>query len=267
MGKTQASFSSRVLSRLVGTAACPRLVDVRRSEVFEAATDLIPGAVWRDHRDAETWAGELHGSGEIVVYCVHGHQVGLSAAALLREQGFDARYLSGGIEGYRASGGPLIKKSPGLPDGVTDRSQWVAATGIGLDGLARTWFVRRFLDPAAVLHFVEPDWVEEVASELGARPIRSAAPGQGDGCRLHDFFLRYSLRDDALNDLAGLVEKAGRDRDGSGQAGIGLPAMIAGLTEVFEEDAARVSAALPVFDALYVGCRLGTADPAAPEGS
>ena len=267
MGKTQASFSPRVLSRLVGTAACPRIVDVRRSEVFEAATDLIPGAVWRDHGDAETWADELRGGGEIVVYCVHGHQVGLSAAALLRNRGFDARYLSGGVERYRALGGPLIKKSPGLRDGAKHPSQWVTATGIGLDGLARAWFVRRFLDPGAVLHFVEPDWVEEVASELGARPIPPAAPGQGEGCRLHDFFLRYSLRNDALSDLAGLVETAGRDRGGSGQTKIGLPAMIAGLADVFEEDAARVSAALPIFDALYAGCRRRTAAPAASEGS
>jgi rhodanese-related sulfurtransferase len=34
-----------------------------------------------------------------VVYCVYGHEVGQRAAALLREAGWDARYLLGGIEG------------------------------------------------------------------------------------------------------------------------------------------------------------------------
>ena len=267
MGEKTPSVTPEDLIPVIGTGACPRIVDVRRAEAFAAATEMIPGAIWHDHRDAEAWGRTLRGGGEPVVYCVHGHQVSQSAAALLRSLGVGARYLAGGIEAYREAGGTLIKRSAGVRDRSDGRSHWVATVGADLDGLARAWFIRRFLDPAAVLHFVEADWVAEVAAELRGQPIRPEAPDQGDGYRLHDFFLRYSLGDGALQDLAGIVETAGRDCGDARQAGIGLSTVIEGLAVVYGDDAARVSATLPVFDALYAGCRRRAQEGTAREGS
>jgi len=80
-------------------------VDVRRRGAFEAAPDMIAGAVWRDPERVDEWAGEFAGS-DVVVYCVHGHEVGRSTVARLREAGVNARFLAGGIEAWKMAGLP-----------------------------------------------------------------------------------------------------------------------------------------------------------------
>jgi Fe-Mn family superoxide dismutase len=91
------------------TAEC-LLIDVRRAPLFEQSSQKLPGAVWRDPAAVEQWAGELPRDREVIVYCVHGHEVSQAAASRLRERGLRARYLSGGLEGWRAAGLPLAAK-------------------------------------------------------------------------------------------------------------------------------------------------------------
>ena len=237
---------------------------MRRLEAFGAAAEALPGAVWRDHRDAGSWGRAIADGGVVIVYCVHGHQVSQSAAALMRGQGVGALYLAGGIEAYREAGGITIKTSPGLQDRKADASHWVAATDADLESLVRVWFVRRFLDPAALLHFVEADWVDEVAAELGGRPIRPKSSEQDEGRSLNDFFLHYCSGDPALRDFARIVEAS---REDDRRLGVEVSTMIEGLFEVFDDDPARESAALPVFDAIYAGCRRRASTGAAPKRS
>jgi len=47
---------------------------------------------------------------EIVVYCVYGHEVGRATAMQLRAAGLKARFLRGGIDGWRAAGRALQPK-------------------------------------------------------------------------------------------------------------------------------------------------------------
>jgi Fe-Mn family superoxide dismutase len=89
-------------------------IDVRRSAVFAEATDMIPGARWHDPADVDQWAPSLAGA-PVVVYCVHGHEVGQSAAACLRALGVPALYLIGGIEAWRAAGLPLQARQGDAP--------------------------------------------------------------------------------------------------------------------------------------------------------
>ena len=84
-------------------------VDVRRKGAYEAAPDLIDGAVWRDPERVDEWAAEYAGA-EVVVYCVYGHEVGQSTAARLRDAGVAARFLSGGIEDWKKAGRPVSTK-------------------------------------------------------------------------------------------------------------------------------------------------------------
>jgi len=84
-------------------------IDVRRKGAYEAAPDLIEGAVWRDPEKVDEWARELAGS-EVVVYCVFGHEVGQSTAARLRDAGVDARFLVGGIEDWKKAGRQVTPK-------------------------------------------------------------------------------------------------------------------------------------------------------------
>ncbi len=84
-------------------------IDVRRKGAYEAAPELIEGAVWLDPEKVDEWAGGLAGT-EVVVYCVYGHEVGQSTAARLRDAGVSARYLAGGIEDWKAAGLPMKAK-------------------------------------------------------------------------------------------------------------------------------------------------------------
>ena len=93
----------------IQNAAGIKRIDVRRKGAYEAAPDLIQGAVWRDPEKVNEWAGELAGA-QIVVYCVYGHEVGQSTAARLQVAGVSARYLTGGIEDWKKSGKPVERK-------------------------------------------------------------------------------------------------------------------------------------------------------------
>jgi Fe-Mn family superoxide dismutase len=82
------------------------VLDVRKTEDVEAASDRIAGADWRDPAALAGWAGELPRDRLVVTYCVYGFQISGDAAAELRRRGFDAGNLAGGIAAWHAIGAP-----------------------------------------------------------------------------------------------------------------------------------------------------------------
>jgi len=86
------------------------LLDVRRAGVFQAASSMLPNAVWRDPAHVSAWAGELPSDREVLVYCVYGHEVGRVTALRLRALGVKARFLEGGIDAWQAAGLPTVAK-------------------------------------------------------------------------------------------------------------------------------------------------------------
>ena len=105
--------ASEALGAAQDEAADSVLVDVRRAGVFEAASAVIPASNWRDPASVDSWAADLPAERELIVYCVHGHEVSRSTAMRLRAAGLKARYLRGGIEGWQAAGRPLADKAAG----------------------------------------------------------------------------------------------------------------------------------------------------------
>ena len=95
------SISSEKLSRLIGTANAPALIDVRIDEDFAADPRLIPGATRRSHLDVQDWAGGLTGQ-SVVVICQKGQKLSDGTAAWLRHGGISAEILEGGHLGWRA---------------------------------------------------------------------------------------------------------------------------------------------------------------------
>lgn len=83
------------------------ILDVRRAADRDASTDRLPGAVWRDPNDIEHWSATLSRDEEIVVYCVRGGSVSNSVVDALQARGLKARFIEGGIEGWKAAGGEL----------------------------------------------------------------------------------------------------------------------------------------------------------------
>jgi Fe-Mn family superoxide dismutase len=93
----------------VEKSAALKRIDVRRKGAFDAGSDLVAGAQWRDPENVDQWAQDYAGA-EVVVYCVYGHEVGQSTAARLRDAGIVARFLSGGIEDWKKAGRPMQSK-------------------------------------------------------------------------------------------------------------------------------------------------------------
>jgi superoxide dismutase, Fe-Mn family len=87
-----------------------RVMDVRRAAAFEQATTMLPNATWRDPERVNEWAGELRAGQEVIVYCVHGHEVGRNTAAALQARGVNASFLAGGIEGWKDAGNAVVAK-------------------------------------------------------------------------------------------------------------------------------------------------------------
>jgi len=101
------------LSTLVADRVKIALLDVRRQPAFDADPRLIPGAVWQDPERVGTWAATLNRNQRVVVYCVHGHEVSRGVVDHLRGLGIEAALLEGGIEAWKAAGGPVTVASGG----------------------------------------------------------------------------------------------------------------------------------------------------------
>ncbi len=99
------------LSTLRRQDPAPLVIDVRREAVYVVAPDRIAGAMRRDPEAVAAWGPALPRDTPVVVYCVHGHQVSQNAAAALRAQGLQARFLEGGLEAWRATGGAIEARS------------------------------------------------------------------------------------------------------------------------------------------------------------
>src|SRR5262249_28983408 len=122
----------------------------------------LPHAIKRDPAAVDAWADELEPWRPVVVYCVRGHEVGQHAAAALAARGLDARYLEGGLEGWRAGGGAT--------DAARLPTRWVTRERPKIDRIACPWLIRRFIDAEAQFAYVPADRVRAYAAETGMTP-------------------------------------------------------------------------------------------------
>ena len=101
------------LMSLFNTPQPPVVVDVRRRPAFEADPAMLPNAIWRDPHAVEEWAAKLPPGCSLVVYCAHGHEVSRGVRDALRRRGAKVGIIEGGIEGWRAAGGPVVAAQQG----------------------------------------------------------------------------------------------------------------------------------------------------------
>ena len=84
------------------------ILDVRRAADREAAPEHLAGADWKDPEQLANWADSLPTDQDIVVYCVRGGSVSNSVVDALQAKGVKARFIEGGIEGWKAAGGEVV---------------------------------------------------------------------------------------------------------------------------------------------------------------
>jgi len=251
------------LLRRIGTADAPRLFDVRRREAFEADTQVIPTACWRDHRRTADWADTLRNDEAVVLYCAHGEQVSQAAAAVLRARGKTAFALRGGIAAWRAIGGPRIRKAGWPQRDETHPGRWVTRTRPKVDRIACPWFLRRFVDRDAEILFVAADQVVAVANEVTATPfdVEDVPFGhRGERCSFDAFLDAFEVDDAALRRLAVIVRGADTGRPDLAPEAAGLHALSQGLSRAVADDRQALEAGFPIYDALYAWCRGPAAD-------
>ncbi|MCW5662165.1 MAG: superoxide dismutase [Burkholderiaceae bacterium] len=85
-----------------------QIVDARPRHYVSRTRDIMDGATWRDPERVQEWQGELSKDQPVVVFCVYGFHVGCRTARVLRDAGFDAKYMAGGHAAWRAIGGKTL---------------------------------------------------------------------------------------------------------------------------------------------------------------
>jgi Fe-Mn family superoxide dismutase len=103
---TLPSLSVEELAAQIAKGEPVQVLDARPRHHISRTVDLMEGATWRDPDRVEEWIGELATDRPVAVYCAYGFHVGCNVTRALRERGFDARYVRGGVSAWYAAGGP-----------------------------------------------------------------------------------------------------------------------------------------------------------------
>ena len=243
----------------LGRSGQPLILDVRRAAAFDAAPHLIAGAL-RVAPDALDQAlPQLPRDREVVVYCVHGHELSQNAARQLIAAGFDARFLDGGIGHWQEDALPLMGKDAplGLPASPGAPSRWVTRERPKIDRIACPWLIRRFIDPLAEFLYVPSDQVMAAAERERAIPydvpgVRISHRGpEGELCSFDALIADCGLDDPCLHDLARIVRGADTGKPELTPQSAGLLAISLGLSVNFPDDHAMLEQGMVVYDALY----------------
>src|SRR5438132_1509996 len=95
------------VKEMLDTGKPVQIIDARPRHSMSRQQDIMDGATWRDPDLVQEWSGELSKSDPVVVFCVYGFHVGCKTAIMLREAGFDAKYMKGGHSAWKAIGGAI----------------------------------------------------------------------------------------------------------------------------------------------------------------
>jgi rhodanese-related sulfurtransferase len=248
------AISAAELRRETAGNNAPIIIDVRRRPAFTEADGMISGALRREPEQVGAWAKSLPRASAVVVYCVHGREVSQGSATALNEIGIAARYLEGGLEGWKEAEGPLDHKPR---NGST---RWITRERPKIDRIACPWLIARFVDSDAEFHYVPTKDVLQAAKERDALPYD--IPGvhfshDGDLCSFDAFLKHYRLTDPALKALAVIVRGADTARLDLAPQAAGLAAISLGLSRNYQDDHEMLKHGMVMYDALYTWCKEG----------
>jgi rhodanese-related sulfurtransferase len=252
-------ISVATLASRLGKSSQPVIIDCRREKTFASAETLIAGATWRDPFLVDEWINYLPRHRDIVVYCVHGHEISKNVCAALRAAHINAYTLEGGIVAWQDAAQLTLKKNPALtiPSAINAPSRWITRERPKIDRIACPWLIRRFVDPFAEFLYVPSSEVLHEAARQNA--IAYDVPGVtfshrgqlGERCSFDAFMDDFELHNAALNALANIVRGADTGKPELTSQSSGLLAVSLGLSQLYENDIEMLEHGMIIYDALY----------------
>lgn len=252
-------ISIATLACRLGRASQPLIIDCRREKTFAGASTVIAGATWRDPFLVEEWLTYLPCHRDIVVYCVHGHEISKNVCAALRAAHINAYTLEGGIVAWQDACHLTLKKNtdPLIPSLINAPSRWITRERPKIDRIACPWLIRRFIDPLAEFVYVASSEVLHEAARL--RAIAYDVPGvtfshrgqHGERCSFDALMDDFELQNVALDALATIVRGADTGKPELTLQSPGLLAVSLGLSQLYENDIEMLEHGMIIYDALY----------------
>lgn len=257
-------ISAHDLWTLIGTGDAPRIVDVRREDIYRSAPGVIPSSSWHDPAHP---ALLLKNTGDdarrLVIACKAGHELSQTVAAHLRADGLQVSALAGGYTAWSEAGLPLISRSALERFASRRPSLWITRRRPKIDRVACPWLIRRFIDPEARFLFVDPPDVLAAARETGA--IAFDIEGveishEGEGCSFDTLLKLFGLEiEPSLARLALIVRGADTARPDLAPEAAGLLAISLGLSSLAaDDDHGLLERGFVVYDALYAWLRFAS---------
>ncbi len=102
------TITPNALQTLLAAGTSITLLDVRRNDDRDKEPTAIPDARWLDPAAVEDWSNDLDTDSEIVLYCVRGGSVSNAVVDALQAKGLKARFIEGGLEAWKATGGTTV---------------------------------------------------------------------------------------------------------------------------------------------------------------
>jgi len=253
-------ISPNKLARLIGTSACPVLIDVRLDEDFDTDPHLIPSAHRRSHETVADWSTSFAGQ-RVVVICQRGQKLSEGVAAWLRHAGASAEVLEGGSAAWHAAGLPTVRADRLPPRNMQGRTVWVTRARPKIDRIACPWLIRRFVDPQAIFLFVAPSEVAAVGERFSAAPFDIEDvfwSHRGEFCTFDVMIEEFGLATEPLLRLATIVRAADTANLALAPEAPGLLAASLGLSRIYSDDLEQLDAGMMLYDAFYRWCRDAT---------
>ena len=241
------------LSRLIGTADAPVIIDVRIDEDFDNDPQILPTATRCPHTKIASLASQLKDK-KVIVYCQKGKKISQGSIAILRSLGINAESLEGGHFGWRDEGKTLIPVDK-IPTFVVDKKTvWVTKQRPKIDRIACPWLIRRFIDPNAQFLFVAPSEVLGVAEKFNATPFDVEGvfwSHRGELCTFDTMLQEFEIQTPAMLKLAEIVRGADTNRHDLAPESAGLLAASLGLSRIYRDDNKQLDAGMLLYDTFY----------------
>lgn len=152
--------------------------------------------------------------------------------------------------------GPAAKPAE-KPDLASLKARiWVTRRGVKVDRIATAWLIRRFIDPAAQLRFVDQDRYTHSPGEIRFDMFEGEFTHEGDLCTFESLLAHVKLQDAPLAAIAEMVHDIDlKDEKYQRAETSGIAAMISGITALEADDQRRIEEGSRIFEAAYAGLK------------